>query len=98
MVKKWLEHLTISEYFRESSRGLVVRALDLQPTGPGFASGMKKGLFKTVHAGMILSGVSCKEIQELDVSEELTFTTGCRDKAWSHRPPYKIHASKKTFF
>ena len=44
-----------------------------------------KVLFKTAHTGMIFSKVCCKERQELDVSEELTSTTGCRGRGWSRR-------------
>ena len=49
-------------------------------------------LFKTAHAGMIFSGVSCKERQKLDVSEELTSTTGCRGRGLN-RWPFSLWAS-----
>ena len=47
---------------------------------------LKKVLFKTAHSGMIFSGVSCKERQELDVSEELICTTRCRGRVLNRRP------------
>ena len=57
-----------------------------QLTGGVLSQPKFKVLFKTAHAGMIFSGVSCKERQELDICEELTSTTGRRGRGLNRRP------------